>query len=422
MAPPAKAVFSLVASHPLTPPVMKTHLQRAGLLSCSLLWMTGAVFSADNPRLEARKREREKAVQSAGIDRALSREMPDAIQALPVFGGIEWTVKEMPFIAKGPHGGISGAGMAVVGGQIYLAGGFIPEGDETQDVSRRTSRWAHRYDPRTDEWTRLPDLPARREYTRAAAVGASFYVLGGAVQARPTVPSADVFKLDTTQTPPLAWQTMPPLQVPRTHMSVGEIGDKLIVAGGNKYDFAEKGYSLRTVQNVTEILDLNAPEKGWRHGAPLPGSPRGWSATAVVDGKFYMLGGITWTAEARVRLPEALRYDPAADEWTRLTDFPLPMSGWEADVYKNRYLIVIGGAGARWNDVPFVYDTKEDRWLRIPNPLPPGALFNDPGVCIIGDRIYVAGGEGSGGSHFNHFLIGKIKPSAANPKPPAIKP
>ena len=61
----------------------------------------------------------------------------------------------------------------------------------------------------------------------------------------------------------------------------------------------------------------------------------------------------------------------------------------------------------------FVYDTQEDRWLRCTSPLPPGGFFNDPGVCLIGDTIYVAGGEGGGGSHFNHFLIGKIRLRAA---------
>jgi len=89
------------------------------------------------------------------------------------------------------------------------------------------------------------------------------------------------------------------------------------------------------------------------------------------------------------------------------------MSGWASDVFEDRHLIVIGGAGTRWNDVPFAYDTRSNRWMRIAGPLPPGALFNDPGVCIIGDTIFVAGGEGAGGSHFNHFLIGKITPRPA---------
>lgn len=364
--------------------------------------------AAEDPRLEARKRARETEVQRAGVLRALSKEMPSRVKELPVFGSIEWTVKELPFVAKGPHGGISGAGMVAVDGQVYLMGGFIPAGDETEDVGRRTSRWAHRYDPKTDQWTRLPDLPGRREYTRATAFGRSVYVLGGGAQMRPYVPSADVFRMDVSQTP-LQWRTLTPMTVPRTHLSVGVIGGQLITAGGNKYDFAEKGYSQHTIQGVTERFNLGRPEKGWQKCAPIPGSPRGWCATSVVDEKLYLLGCVTWTVTARQRLAEALCYDPAQDQWKRLADFPIPMSGWAGDVFERCYIIVIGGAGARWNDLPFVYDTQSDRWMRIASPLPPGGLFNDPGVCIIGDTIFVAGGEGAGGSHFNHFLIGKIK-------------
>lgn len=356
-----------------------------------------------------RKLAREAAVQSAGIDRAWSREMPDELKALPVFGEIVWTVKQLPFIPPGPHAGVSGAGMAVVDGKIYFAGGFTPEGDKTQDTAYRTSRWAYVYDPQTDQWTALPDLPARREYTRAIGGDNEVYVMGGAIQGRPTLPSAEVYRLDLSKAP-LAWQTVAPLTVPRTHMAAERVGSYLIVAGGNNYDFAEKGYSPKTIQAVTDVLDLRQPDQGWKQRAHIPGSPRGWTASSVVGEKMYVLGGVTWKDTARERLQECLSYDPAKNEWQRLADFPVPISGWEGATYDDRYIFAVGGVGARWNDVPFVYDTRTNRWLRSTSPLPPGAVFNDPGVCIIGDTIYVAGGEGSGGSHFNHFLVGKIKP------------
>jgi len=368
--------------------------------------IVASVHAAEDSRVEARKRMREAEVQRAGVSRALSKEMPASVKELPVFGRIEWTVKELPFVEKGPHGGISGAGMVAVEGKIYLMGGFIPAGDETEDVSRRTSRWAYCYDPNTDQWTRLPDLPGRREYTRAAVFGRSVYLLGGGAQMRPYVPFADVFRLDVSQTP-LRWQSLKPMTVPRTHLSVAVIGNQLFAAGGNQYDSAEKGYSYRTIRNITERLDLNRPRTGWQPCSPIPGSPRGWCATSVVDGKLYLLGGVTWTAKARERLSESLCYDQSRDQWKRLADFPIPISGWASDVFERRYIIAVGGAGSRWNDVPFVYDTQTDRWMRIADPLPPGGVFNDPGVCIVGDTIYVVGSEGPGGSHFNHFLSGK---------------
>lgn len=42
--------------------------------------------------------------------------------------------------------------------------------------------------------------------------------------------------------------------------------------------------------------------------------------------------------------------------------------------------------------------------------LPPGAVFNDAAVVSTDDTIYVLGGEGPSGSHYNYFLIGHFKP------------
>jgi N-acetylneuraminic acid mutarotase len=381
----------------------------------------GISLAGEDPRLESRKRAREEAVQRAGIERALSKEMPEAIEILPSFGAIDWKVKEMPWIEPGPHAGVSGMGMVVVDGQIYLMGGFIPPGDETDLPSRRTSRWAHQYDPQSDRWTKLPHLPRRREYTRAIAAGNDVYVLGGGVQ-KPRQglsyrPCADVFRLDTLRKP-LRWETVAELSVPRTHMAVGRVGNHLIVVGGNRYDYADGGYSARTIQGVTEVLDLTDPQRGWTRRTPIPGSPRGWCASASVNGKLYVLGGLTFapsdegTRGAKIKLRESLSYDPALDRWTRLADPPVAISGWEGAVIGKRYIIVVGGVSNYWSDLALVYDTKHDRWMRVENSLPTGGVLNDAGVSIIGETIYVAGGEGPGGSHFNHLLIGRVEPSA----------
>ena len=388
-----------------------------GMAVLCLMLGAGLGSAADDLKVAARKRARQEAVQRAGIERALSKEMPQSVQDLQVFGTIEWSVREIPFVGAGPYAGISGMGMAAVDGQIYLMGGFIPAGDGTDGLSRRTSRWAHRYDPEAECWERLPDMPERREYTRAIGTDNEIYVLGGAIQGRPTVPSADVFRLDLSEQP-LQWRQVGPLTVPRTHMAVGRSGHCLIVAGGNRYDVAEKGYSNGTIQGITDVLDLTKPEQGWKQYAPIPGRPRGWTAASVLDGKLFVFGGLTFTQSGketrspRAKIQETLSYDPVQDKWMRLADPPVPISGWQSAVYGNRYIIIIGGVSTHWNDVPFVYDAGTDHWLRIDSPLPPGGLFNDSGVCIIGETIYVAGGEGPGGSHFNHFLVGRIR---ANP-------
>jgi hypothetical protein len=58
-----------------------------------------------------------------------------------------------------------------------------------------------------------------------------------------------------------------------------------------------------------------------------------------------------------------------------------------------------------------VHDAHTDRWSRLDGPLPVGGVFNDPGVAVLGDTLYVAGGEGPLGSHFRHFLSGHLRPA-----------
>jgi hypothetical protein len=43
-------------------------------------------------------------------------------------------------------------------------------------------------------------------------------------------------------------------------------------------------------------------------------------------------------------------------------------------------------------------------------------VFNDPGVVVIGDTIYVLGAEGPSGSHWNYFLVGRIEQDRPIPR------
>ena len=61
---------------------------------------------------------------------------------------------------------------AQVGGGIYVAGGMV--GGLGTYVLR-----VERFDARTDQWTREPDLPGQARAAAGAAVGSSLYVVGG---------------------------------------------------------------------------------------------------------------------------------------------------------------------------------------------------------------------------------------------------
>ena len=232
-----------------------------------------------------------------------SESMPEPIQKLPVLGSIQWQNQPLPFVSAGPRAGISGSGMVVHGGRIYLMGGFIPAGDETESTSRRTSHWTHRYDLQTGKWERLADMPGRREYTRAIVAGDAIYVMGGGCQgvgaARRYAPFADCFRLDLSQDPPV-WTEHSQLTVARTHMGTGLIGSNLlVVVGGNEYSRDVKGYHKSTIRDTVDIFDLSQPGRGWQKRAALPGA-RAWVASSVSGGRLYVFGGFpSWPATRR---------------------------------------------------------------------------------------------------------------------------
>lgn len=353
----------------------------------------------------------------------LSADLPAAYTQLPSLGSIHWEVRRLPWVEEGPYAGISGMAMTTHDGKIYVVGGFIPGGDETsKKLSRRTSRWAWRYDPQSDEWSRLADAPFRREYTRGITAGDKIYLIGGGCQYKGQSPPYRVHGecavLDLSANPP-SWSHHSQLNVPRTHTAIGNVGNFLIVAGGNEYDFAEKGYSHHTIRDTTEIFDLAHPQRGWQKKAALPTVGRGWSASVIADGQLYLFGGLTWDeAGTTLGVNETVRYDPSSDRWQTLKPSPLVVSGWEGALYAERYAILTGGvmrparglaSNIVWSDVVWAYDTQMNRWLSVQGFLPPGAVFNDPGVAILGETIYVIGAEGPAGSHYNYFLVGRIE-------------
>lgn len=364
--------------------------------------------------------------RGVSVDPPLSAAIPDAIHALPRFGSIDWVVDALPWVEAGPYAGISGAGMVEHGGKIYVFGGFIPGGDGSGDTaSHRTSRGAWRFDPAQDAWDQLPDMPVRLEYTRAVAAGDQIAVVGGGCQYKGQEPPyrvhGDCVVLDLSQAPP-AWRTLPGLNVPRSHTAIGYVGGGIVVAGGNEYDFAEGGYSANTIRATTEVLDPKAVQHGWQVRQAIEGGPRGWSASVVAHDRLYVFGGVTWESGGSTKgTQETVSYDPDAKAWTRHTPPPLPISGWEGALYRGRYAILVGGVvrgdTVAWSDLALVYDTVEDRWLRVDGALPPGAVFNDPGVAILDDQLFVLGAEGPFGSHYNYFLRGHIRPGTGPEEP-----
>lgn len=123
--------------------------------------------------------------------------------------------------------------------------------------------------------------------------------------------------------------------------------------------------------------------------------PRDDFATAVVDGRIWILGGMT--GDRGNRLDSIEVYDPDTKRW-RVRDETLPesLASFEAAAVGEE-IFVFGGfdRSSRPSDVAAVLDTSTGTWRQLP-PLPHPRYAHT--VTLHDGLVYVIGGEGTDGT------------------------
>ncbi|HAQ34172.1 MAG: galactose oxidase [Maricaulis sp.] len=128
----------------------------------------------------------------------------------------------------------------------------------------------------------------------------------------------------------------------------------------------------------------------------MPGLPDGIgrlaSVAVAVDGAIWIFGGYTVAEDGSERsTPEAWRFDPRDERYTRVADMPVPVDDAVALPYGDRYVILVSG----WHDTDNVadvqvYDTVQDIWFAA-TPWPGRPVFGHAGG-IVANRLLVCGG------------------------------
>lgn len=115
-------------------------------------------------------------------------------------------------------------GTVVIDGQMYVMGGQIGV-DETATIVAT----AHRYDPKTNTWTRLKDLPIPMSHYSPATIarGGKVFLFGG--EQHFTQESNQVLEYDPKTN---TYQTRTPLPVTRAAAMAGVIGDQIVFSSG----------------------------------------------------------------------------------------------------------------------------------------------------------------------------------------------
>lgn len=309
--------------------------------------------------------------------------------ASDLFAEISWqTVADQPYRVSEAQG-------KAVNGKLYTFGGF----DSQKSCCTPTDR-AYAYDPATNAWTAIAPLPPMNGTTHGgmthagiATDGTDIYFAGGYTSnlagTGQRFGSKEVWKYLVAED---RYIRLPDLPIEISAGQLEYLNGKLHhIAGTNK---------ARTEDLDNHyMLDLNNLAAGWQTRAALP-NPRQHAGSAVYEGMIYYIGGQTGHDAQLATRKEVHRYDPATDNWDQMADLPVPAGASgrghisSSVVVAGNRILVLGGetthASGRTNMVS-AYSPATNTWENL-TPLPQNR-YSGVAALLEGNLYYTGGGS-----------------------------
>lgn len=170
------------------------------------------------------------------------------------------------------------------------------------------------------------------------------------------------------QCPGGAFVTLAPENIPRQESAVAGLDGRVYVIGG-----------LSGSSRATEVYDVAANR--WAPGPDYPlDTDHGWAV--ALDGRIYAGGGSS---------PRLFTLAPGEAVWTELASSRFVHGGTPAAAVIGRRIYVAGGAGGEMtgNEVE-AYDPASDAWTTL---APMACARNHTAGGVIDGKLYVAGGR-----------------------------
>ena len=292
---------------------------------------------------------------------------------------------------------------AVVDGKIYLIGGTLFE--HARGVLREPGPGIWRgpfgmslvemYDPETNTWQRLADMPTVRAGAKTAVVDGKIYVMAGYAGKDNHGKNFKFLKAVEMYDPQTdTWVRKQDLPIPRIQFGVGAVAGKIYAIGG-LLDPKEKKPGLQGRLDLVEVYDPVGDT--WAKRADMPTRRDGF-ATVVIDDTIYAIGGNGWpqVGAGGPALGTIEVYEPRVNRWRKRSDMPNLRKGFVISVIADKiYLIggsAVGAHGVRGERLTRteVYDPATKRW-RL-SPTPPAPILPPFSTATINGKIYAFGG------------------------------
>jgi N-acetylneuraminic acid mutarotase len=226
----------------------------------------------------------------------------------------------------------------VFDGKLYLFGGLGGDSEGRVQI----------YDPATDHWTEGAPMPFAAGSSSSAVIGDQIYVAGGVVG--PSATTAQAARYDpATDT----WQAIAPMPQGRNHAAAESDGSKMYVFGGRgpgsgDGNFVANGFD--TVQVYDPATD--SWESSLDPGStlePLPQARGGMGTAVFAGGEFWVMGGETLDGAGAT--PDHVYdrvdvYNPATNSWRAGPPMPTARHGIFPILDGNRIHLAGGGVEA----------------------------------------------------------------------------
>jgi N-acetylneuraminic acid mutarotase len=202
------------------------------------------------------------------------------------------------------------AGVAVVGRDVYVAGGYIGIGPGFEQQFGTAEVW--RYNVDDNAWTPTTALPTALAGGGLVALGRTLHWFGGNDSSRTDVSVHYVLDLDH----PTAWNASAPLPSGRSHLGYVALGGKIYAIGGQFGNDA-----ALTTQTFVHVWNPVSPG-AWIPIASMP------APTSHIASSTFILGGRIVVAcgehDHEDPTSDVFIFNPVTATWDTLTSLPAP--------------------------------------------------------------------------------------------------
>ena len=247
--------------------------------------------------------------------------------------------------AQRPHLGHHHAA-EVLNGKLYVIGGLYQQGAPTTSAGKLQI-----YDPATNRWTLGADLPWAGGSINTAVINGQIYAAGGVVNSDASNPAGTGGTTQAARYDPATntWSALPNMPRGVNHAASATDGSRLFVFGGRE-GRNELGNGIATVQVYDPAANRwTSSDAAGSNLRPLPIARGGVGKAVFHAGGFYVFGGETLSGPGATAAGVYNRvdiYDPTTNTWRQGADIPVAVHGMFPVLHGTQILIATGGVQA----------------------------------------------------------------------------